>query len=177
VLRGWGSSQRSVTDARELNASVGRYHCGSCGTTFRHYPEGINRASHTDRIRRLGALAWILGLSYREIAALLKERGVDVSHSTLWREGRAILSQLPTREDGEPVRYVIDRRFVRHASPRLGVVIATDLGDGVPQVLGTINSGAPRDVIAWLKNVIRDIDIDLELQVTRVLDGAEPPAP
>jgi len=171
VLQSWGKSPRLVHGASEQPSRIQRYRCGDCGHTFRHYPQGVQRSSHSLRIRRLGAIAWILGLSYREVAAILKERGIEVSHTTLWREGRALLLQVQAGQAGPFVRYAIDREFVRPASPRLGVVVAVDFGDGRPIVLGTINSGNAREVTHWMKTLVRDSGIEANLLSTSSLDG------
>jgi DNA-directed RNA polymerase subunit RPC12/RpoP len=171
VLQSWGQSLRRVQGAGEQPAQINRYRCSDCGHTFRHYPEGVDRASHNLRIRRLGAVAWALGLSYREVAAILQDRGLDISHTTIWREGRALLRQVKAEQGGRLVRYVIDREFVRLASPRLGVVVAVDFGDGRPFVLGTINSGNARDVTTWLKTLVRDSGIEANLMRTSTLDA------
>ena len=173
VLQGWGQTPRPAGGHEALAAPVSRFHCPNCGHTFRHDPSGLDRAGQTLRARRLGAAGWVLGLSYREVAAILKAHGVEVSHTTIWREGQALLRQFGGQA-GPLVRYTIDREFVRQSSPRLGVVVAVDFGDGRPQVLGTINSGAARDVIAWLKTLVRDSGIEAKLLQTNTLDG--PPA-
>ena len=45
ILQSWGRGARHMQAAGEKPANVGRYHCGNCGHTFRHYPDGEDRAS------------------------------------------------------------------------------------------------------------------------------------
>jgi hypothetical protein len=50
-----------------------------CTETFRHYPQGVNRAAQTQRLRKLVALGWLLGMSLRGIWAAFLLTGSGVS--------------------------------------------------------------------------------------------------
>jgi transposase len=67
----WGGRLRKIRDPRVRYVMVYRYRCCRCKHTFRHYPPGVDQAQQSQRLRKLAALMWVLGLSYRGIAALL----------------------------------------------------------------------------------------------------------
>ena len=52
----WGKVSRPVKDNSYQNVSVYRYRCNHCCRTFRHYPEGVDRADQTQRMRKLAAV-------------------------------------------------------------------------------------------------------------------------
>ena len=63
-----------------------RYRCCRCRHTFRHYPQGVDRADQTQRMRKLAAIYWILGMSLRSAVIALAPFGVKLSHMSVWRD-------------------------------------------------------------------------------------------
>ena len=63
----WGKVNKPVKDNRIEQVRVYRYQCNHCRRTFRHYPEGVDRADQTQRMRKLVAICWVLGLSLRGV--------------------------------------------------------------------------------------------------------------
>jgi len=63
--------------------------CTRCHHTFRHYPEGVDQAQQSQRLLKLAALCWILGLSYRGIGADFEKFWVGIGHCA-WRGQRPI---------------------------------------------------------------------------------------
>jgi transposase-like protein len=53
----WGQVSKPVKDNRYDIVSVYRYRCTHCRRTFRHYPEGVDRADQTQRMRKLAGIA------------------------------------------------------------------------------------------------------------------------
>jgi hypothetical protein len=52
----WGAVTKPARDSRHRTALVYRYRCCHCSRTFCHYPDGIDRADQTQRLRKLAAL-------------------------------------------------------------------------------------------------------------------------
>ena len=63
----WGKVPKPVRDNRYRSVQVYRYPCCSCRRTFRHYPQGVDRADQTQMMRKLVALGWVLGMSLRGV--------------------------------------------------------------------------------------------------------------
>ncbi len=171
ILQRWGRVARKIQDTDGCEVEMYRYRCGMCGRTFRGYPRGVDQNNWTVRLRYLAALAWVLGLSSREVAGFFQNLGIDLSHVTIWRYGQEMLA-----EDDDPQsacrtrKYTLDKTFIRHVSPRLGVVILVDLGNGHYQVLGTVDEYNPREVKSWLEPMLRDTDIQVSCLETGVLN-------
>ncbi|MEJ2263219.1 MAG: hypothetical protein P8X95_07220 [Anaerolineales bacterium] len=162
VLQRWGRSHRSVYDQHNRKAEVHRYRCSECGRTFRKYPAGVDQSTQTQRIRYLAALAWVLGLSYRDIANFLQKNGIKLSHTTVWRDRQRLLDNVDTRsEEDSSKRYALDTNFVLNISPKLGIVVVIDLGDGKREILGTIDEFNPRNIKSWLESVVDDVNIEV----------------
>jgi hypothetical protein len=82
----WGEVSKPVRDNELRAVKVYRYYCCSCMRTFRHYPEGVDRADQSLRLRKLAALSWTLGLSYRGVTAVFGAFGISICHMTIWRD-------------------------------------------------------------------------------------------
>jgi hypothetical protein len=47
----WGAVRKPVRDPRLRSVKVYRYRCCHCRHTFRHYPQGVDQADQTHRLR------------------------------------------------------------------------------------------------------------------------------
>jgi transposase-like protein len=153
-----------------------RYRCQDCKRTFRHYPKDVDRASHARRIRRLAALLWALGLSYREITELLKKYEITLSISTIWRESQEVSAQLAEKKIKRLRKeFRIDKNYIHKVSNRFGVVLAIDLCDGEYTIIGTLNERNPATVLSWLRPLAEDTQIRICQFSTDTLDSVHVP--
>jgi transposase-like protein len=171
ILQRWGRVSKPIQGGTGILAEIYRYRCETCKKTFRYYPEGIDRSCQTHSIRQLACLLYKLGLSYRNIAEIFKEEGLDLSHSTIWREDQGSSCQV---EDGNPTesrgRFTIDKKYIHNVSSKFGVVVALDLGTDRYTILGTLNEYNPASVISWLRPLIKGTGIRATLLGTSTLD-------
>ena len=100
----WGGRIRKIRDHQVKRVIVYRYGCCLCRHTFRHYPEGIDQAQQSQRLRRLAVLCWVLGLSFRGIAGVFSVFGVGISRMTAWRDSQEWAGQLKRQRMNKPVR-------------------------------------------------------------------------
>lgn len=162
LLQGWGRATRSVYDQYNRTAEVHRYRCIECERTFRKYPHGVDQSTQTQRIRHLAALAWALGLSYRDVATFLQKNGIKLSHTTVWRDRKKLMEQVETQDDPDSgQRYALDTEFYLDYSPKLGIVVAIDLGDGRREILGTVDEFNPRRIKTWLETMVDEVNIEI----------------
>jgi len=170
LLQSWGYIAKNIQDLEQISAAVHRYRCTECGRTFRHYPEGVDRANQTIRLRKMAAIAWVMGLSSRDVVDVFNQLGIDVSHMTVWREGRELARELQEREVQEAVRkYALDRVFLPGVSSRFGVVVVIDTGMGKRVILGTLDEFNPRPVKSWLELLIQDTGFEVVIAGTDYL--------
>jgi len=161
ILQGWGRVTKSIKGRTDVLAIIYRYRCADCTKTFRHYPVGIGRSSHTRSIRKLAALLFFLGLSFRNIEEIFQDFEIDLSYSAVWREVQKIYNQLNSKKIIRNLRkFTIDNDYIHNLSLKKGVVVALDLGSENYQVLGRLNEHNPSSVIFWLTPLVKDADID-----------------
>ena len=174
VLQSWGQSAKQVLDIQQKSTVIHRYRCTDCGKTFRHYPQWIDRSIQSLRLRKMAALAWVLGLSSRDVVETFSELGIDFSRMTVWREGRELAKQLEeTQNQGIIKKYVLDRLYLPGISSRFGVVLVIDAGCGKRIVLGTVDEFNPRTVKSWLEQLVKDTGFQVRVAGT---DFLTPPA-
>lgn len=174
ILQRWGQVRKPLRDATGLLTEIYRYRCGECERTFRHYPEGVDRADQTQRIRQIAGLAWLLGMSTRDVVKTFKDVGIKVSRSNVWREGRRLTEMLDETGDSNNCRrYSIDKKYVHKVSTKLGVVVALSAKNGREVVLGTLDEYNPRVVRSWMESLVDGIDIEVSVLGTNTLDECQ----
>jgi transposase-like protein len=171
VIQSWGSTTRNIQDIGAESVEIHRYLCNQCGQTFRWYPEGYSQKLTSQRVRRLGVIAVLLGTSYRETERFLWRLGLTISRSTLCRDVHNLQEQISKEYPGGSFpSYSIDTMYAHRISNLLGVVVATCLEDRKYEVLGTLNEINPNNVIAWLKLLAQDSGIEIDAVEVQMLD-------
>jgi len=162
ILQRWGKVPKPVKEKAETTANIFRYRCKTCCRTFRDYPKGIDRSDYTPGIRKLAALLWTFGLSYRNVIKIFGRIGIPLSRSTVWREGQELASQLNQKKlPSQTQRFTLDQNYIHRISSKFGVVVAIDLGDGKRTIIGTLNEHNPAIVTSWLQPIIKDVNLDM----------------
>jgi hypothetical protein len=72
------------TEYDQVNAK--RRKCLRCGRTHRVYPEGVSEAEHSDRLKGVAVLLYLLGISYRGVEDFLTALGCPLDHVTVYRD-------------------------------------------------------------------------------------------
>lgn len=105
--RHFGLHQRwpkRVADPVYQTVVVRRYRCLRCGRSFRVHPTGINADHRSQRLRGIGVLFYVLGLSYGGVADALAALGWAGSKSSIYGDVQAA---------GEAVAHLRRRQAVR----------------------------------------------------------------
>lgn len=140
----WGKVSKPVRDKRYRSVQVYRYLCCSCRRTFRYYPQGVDRADQTQRMRKLASLYWILGMSLRGVTIALSCFKVTLSHMTVWRDLQEQATLLEKRCRGQSVRVLgVDGMNPLVKGKKRPVIIAVDLGSGKPVAIGKVDESNP----------------------------------
>jgi hypothetical protein len=72
-----------------------RYQCLRCRRTFRVYPKGVTRAQTSKRLKGLGVLLYLLGLSYGAVSLALEALGMYLCKSRVYDAVQAAAEQVP----------------------------------------------------------------------------------
>ena len=87
ILQRWGSVQKPLRDTDFEVVVAYRFRCIQCTRTFRHYPDGVDKADMSQRLRCLAAMAWSMGLSLRGVGTIFSAfgEGLKVGRMSVWR--------------------------------------------------------------------------------------------
>jgi transposase-like protein len=162
ILERWGGRLRKIRDHEVKSALVYRYHCTSCRHTFRHYPEGVDQAQQSQRLRKLAALCWLLGLSYRGIEAVFAIFGVGIGRMSAWRDVQEEAGNLKRQRMWKPVRVMgLDGAYVLGWGEKRAVLVAVDLGAGKPVAIGYLDEHNPDVVRRWLEPIVKRLGVSV----------------
>ena len=75
---------------------VYRYQCLRCGRTFRVYPQGVTHAQTSQRVKGLGVLLYLLGLSYGAVSLVLEALGAYMCKSRVYDAVQAAAERVPS---------------------------------------------------------------------------------
>jgi len=162
ILQRWGGNIRKVRDPYVQEVIVYRYHCWVCRHTFRHYPEGVDQAQQTQRLRALAAICWAMGLSYRSLEKMFTVFRVGIDHMTAWRDVQERAKQLRQKRMWKKVRVLgVDGAYVRGMGKTQPVVVAVDLGSGEPVSIANIDEAKPSAVKRWLGPLVKQLGVSV----------------
>src|SRR5205823_1758933 len=99
ILQRWGIVSKPLRDPEWEEVQVYRYRCTRCKHTFRHYPDGVDTADQSKRLRCLAAMAWSMGLSLRGVGTIFCAfgQGLGIGRSSVWRAVQELAAQLRSR--------------------------------------------------------------------------------
>lgn len=87
--------KKPVRDTVYEAVEAQRYRCLRCGKTFRVYPVGVNRGQVSQRVKGVGVMLYLLGLSYGAVALALEALGVYLAKSSVYEAVQAAAAQVP----------------------------------------------------------------------------------
>lgn len=158
----WGGRLREIRDPRVRYVMVYRYQCCECRHTFRHYPPGVDQAQQSQRLRKLAALMWVLGLSYRGIAGVLAVFGVGIGRMSAWRDEQAWAEQLRQQRKWKAVRVLgLDGAYVRAFGKVRPVLVAVDIGERQPVAIGYVDEYNPAAVRRFLEPLVKRLGVSV----------------
>jgi transposase-like protein len=162
ILQRWGGQVRRIRDPQVKEVIVYRYRCAHCRHTFRHYPEGVDQAQQSQRLRKLAAICWAMGLSHRGIAAVFAAFGVGIARMTAWRDVQEEAGKLRQKRIWKPVRVLgVDGVYVRGWGKTHSVLVAVDMGDGKPVAIGMVDERNPQSVRRWLEPLVQRLGVSV----------------
>jgi len=162
IFQRWGKVSKPVRDNRYRSVGVYRYRCCHCRRTFRHYPQGVDRADQTQRLRKLVSLLWVLGLSLRGVGMALSAFGVKLSHMSVWRDLQEQKEQMEKRLRWQGVRVLgVDGLYPLGWGKKQAVLVAVDLGNGQPVAVGYLDEANPQAVRRFLEPLVQRLGVSV----------------
>lgn len=160
-LQRHGSVRKPIRDQHLRCVRVHRYRCCGCGHTFRHYPDGVTAADHSQRLVALVAVLWALGLSLRRSALVLGLLGMSTSFVSVWRAVQLVGTGLRRMPVGTVTVLGVDGTGMRLAGAPIGVVVAVDIGTGQVLDLVLADERDPTVLRAWLRPLVETHGIEV----------------
>ena len=158
----WGMGHKPIRDSQRRSVQVYRYRCCQCKRTFRHYPLGVDRADQTQRLRKLAAICWVMGLSLRGVSMILGAFGVKLCHMTVWRDLEEAARTVEKKRHWKQVRVLgLDGAYPLGWGKKRPVLIAVDLGSGQPVAIGHVNESDPQAVRRFLEPLVQRLGVSV----------------
>jgi transposase-like protein len=122
----------------------------------------VDQAQQSQRLRKLAALCWVLGLSYRSIAGVFAVFGVGIGRMSAWRDVQEEAGQLKRSRMWKPVRVLgLDGAYVLGWGEKRAVLVAVDLGTEQPVALGYVDEANPQAVKRWLEPLVKRLGVSV----------------
>lgn len=168
LLQRWGAVGKPLRDTDFEAVQAYRYRCTLCGRTFRHYPEGVDKADMSQRLRCLAALAWSMGLSLRGVGIIFSAfgEGLRVGRMSVWRavqeKGEELRRSAKAQQHKHRVRVLgVDGAWIRLNGETTGVMVAVDMGNGQMVGMEVVDEHDPQAVCKWLKPLVQEFGVDV----------------
>lgn len=162
IFQRWGQVGKPIRDNQYPEVKVYRYRCCRCRRTFRDYPAGVDAAEQSQRLRKLAALCWMLGLSYRGVEAIFGAFQVPISRMSAWRDVQEQAQSERKGREWRPVRVLgVDGAYVRGWGETQPVLVAVDLGNGQPVALGHLDEKDPQAVKRFLEPLVQRLGVSV----------------
>lgn len=168
LLQRWGGVAKPLRDT-DLELEVVqayRFRCTECSRTFRLYPDGVDRADLSQRLRCLAAMAWSMGLSLRGVGTIFSAFGAPLSRMSVWRavqdKGEQLHRTAKAHQQKHKVRVLgVDGAWIRLNGETTGVMVAVDMGDGQMVDMEIVDEHDPDAVCRWLKPLVQEFGVEV----------------
>jgi hypothetical protein len=91
----WQAVEKPVRDTKHCQVVAHRYQCLRCFRTHRVYPKGVSQDHISQRVKGLGILLYLLGLSYGAVSLALEALGVYMCKSRVYDAMQAAAESVP----------------------------------------------------------------------------------
>lgn len=169
---------KPLRDTKLAEVEARRYDCLRCGRTFRVYPRGVSSYPTSSRLRGLGVMLYLLGLSYGAAALVLTALGHPLSKVSIYNAVQAAGAKVPGMRKaavslplGQRVVAAVgaDLTSVKCAGAWMTVGVSVDAVGGGVLSIDVLESGERANLIAWLEEIASAVGADLV--VTDDADG------
>lgn len=149
---------KAVADPSCQAVTVRRYRCVQCGRSFRVHPTGVSRHHRSQRLRGIGVMLYVLGLSYGAVADALAAFGWPGSKSSVYRDVQAAGAAVERLRRLQPARHVqvvsADATYVLCNRQAVTIAVALDAlaGDVLDvELVDSESANALRDFLTQLQ--------------------------
>ena len=144
-----------------------RYECLRCKRTFRLYPRGVTRAQTSQRVKGLGVMLYLLGLSYGATSLALEALGVYMCKTSVYEAVQAAAEQVPGMKRKEVFAGVRtpalggDLTSVKCNGEWLPLGLAVDDTTGLVLTVDALSAEDAATLKEWLDPVAEAVEAEL----------------
>jgi transposase-like protein len=91
----WQAVEKPLRDTRHSRVIAHRYQCLRCFRTHRVYPKGVSQDHISQRVKGLGILLYVLGLSYGAVSLALDALGIYMCKSRVYDAVQGAAERVP----------------------------------------------------------------------------------
>ncbi len=163
----WQTVDKAVRDTRGSHVTAERYYCRACGRTWRVYPRGITRAATSQRLRSVGVMLYLLGLSYRAVEAAMTALGHPLTHVSVYHAVQAAAAQVPGLRRGQVFgglrtpALAADVTTVKVQGRWLPLGVTVDGLSGQVLTLDILDNQEAATLAAWLEPIAQQVGAQL----------------
>lgn len=167
---------KPLRDTEYSEVDVQRWRCLHCGRTHRVYPQGVSGSQHSDRLKGLAILLYVLGLSYGAVEDVLVALAVPLGKSSVYRDVQAAgekarqLRQEWVEQYAGKIRVLgSDLTNVRCKGEDVVVGVAVDAQRGLVVDIVVLDDEQTETLQHWLQPVLEMVGA--EVMITDDADG------
>lgn len=144
-----------------------RYECLRCKRTFRLYPQGVTRAQTSQRVKGLGVMLYLLGLSYGATSLALEALGVYMCKTSVYEAVQAAAEKVPGMKRQEVFSGVQtpalggDLTSVKCSGQWLPLGLTVDDTSGLVLTVDALPAEDAETVKEWLEPVAKAVNAHL----------------
>jgi len=160
--------RKAVRDTEYSEVEAQRWRCLHCGRTHRVYPQGVNGSQHSDRLKGLSILLYVLGLSYGGVEDVLVALAVPLGKTTVYRDVQAAGEQAQQlrrewlRQYGGQIRVMgSDLTQVRCKGKDVVVGVAVDAERGLVLDITLLEDEQTETLQRWLQPLLQMVGAEV----------------
>jgi transposase-like protein len=170
------SCRKAVRDPKHVQVMARRYRCLTCQRTFRVYPPGVSAAQHSDTLKALSVLLYLLGLSYQGVSDLLDSLEHGLGKTTVYHNVQAagqqaiqLRQQWLAGQAGQIKVLGMDCTHVKRLGQDRIVAVATAILTGQPLTFDLLDGEGAVRLEQWIRDLAQTLGA--EILVTDDADG------
>jgi len=159
--------EKPLKDTEYGSVFAQRYECLRCKRTFRLYPHGVTRAQTSQRVKGLGVMLYLLGLSYGATSLALEALGVYMCKTSVYEAVQAAAEKVPGMKRHEVFSGLQtsalggDLTSVKCRGEWLPLGLAVDDTTGLVLSVDALPAEDAETVKEWLEPVAKAVDARL----------------
>ena len=158
---------KAIRDTVHDGVEAHRYKCLRCGQTFRVYPVGVSRDQVSPRVKGLGVMLYLLGLSYGAASIALEALGVYLAKSSIYGAVQAAAEKVPGLKRGQVLSQVktpvlgADVTSVKCNGQWLPLGLSVDDLTGIVLTVDQLSAEDAATLKAWLEPIAEAVEAEV----------------